>query len=887
MRRCLRSILSVLVLVAPLAPATAAERKPLKRIVIVYKTHFDIGYTALAKDVVHRYRTSMIDQTLRVVEQYRALPKAEQFAWTIPGWPMEQLLWPGQDAARKSQIEAALRGGNLVVHALPFSVENETAELEDLVRGLHYSADIARRYGFDLPRGAKTTDVPDQVWTLATVLKRGGVKFLHVGVNDATTPAKVPLLFRWEGPDGSRLLTMLTNSYGTWPNPPADWPYSAWLYIHMTYDNQGPPSPQTLQGDLNYFKQKYPGVKVTVGRMSDFYDALDGDDLRRVPLVRADMPDVWVHGFLSSPEGCRTIAENRPLLTATELLGTLNRAWGVRTPRVQAAVAAAYEKSLLWSEHTWGLASQHHVRFKYVKDGPITKAVPEPPAGVQAVEASWQEHIDYARDVRRLLQQPCAGQLAALAARVRIGGRRIVVFNPLPWKRDDAVTVAGRFAPGTVLEADDGAALATEVTEDGLHFVALGVPSLGYRTYRVASGVSPSAAQCTADEARRTIESPAYRLVFDPAAGKVSSLLDKRAGRELLDVSDRRGLAYFYQRFSKQDALTYMHGVLRPQFAHGPHGDMHCRTGIPADQPHCEFIPQGMTLATRVTPLGVEAELKGKLCDAVPQPVTLRFTLYRDLPCLDIAVTSDNQGRVDAWPAACNLSLPLAIDGPQFRVGRVGSIVDPAVAFLENSSRQTFWTNPGVAVFNDRLGVGVTAIDTPLTSLGEPGVMRFDGTFVPARSRVYFNLQNNVWHTNFCDWWSRPIRARFRLWSFAHYDAAGSLLQPGMAAKRPLLAVEADGPAGNLAATQTGLTLSRDGLLVTALGDNPDGPGTLLRVWEQAGTSGQITVTVPGNFTSAVPVNLRGETLGRAIVIRHGSFAFRVEGFAPASFVLQ
>lgn len=32
-------------------------------------------------------------------------------------------------------------------------------------------------------------------------------------------------------------------------------------------------------------------------------------------------------------------------------------------------------------------------------------------------------------------------------------------------------------------------------------------------------------------------------------------------------------------------------------------------------------------------------------------------------------------------------------------------------------------------------------------------------------------------------------------------------------------------------------------------GKNPDGPGTMLRVWERAGVSGNVTVTLPGNFT--------------------------------------
>lgn len=875
--------------VGPRLQIGKADGDTLKEIIIVYKSHFDIGYTAMARDVVNSYRTSMIDQTLRIIDQYKAQPKSEQFVWTIPGWPMEQMLWSGQDPARKTRIESAIRDGNLAVHALPFTTHTETAELEDLVRGLGHSSAIARSYGLPLPRGAKTTDAPGQPWMFPTVLHQAGIRFFHMGVNDATTPAKVPLLFWWEGPDGSRLLTMLTNTYGTSENPPRDWPYSAWIFIHMTSDNEGPPSPETVRKDVDTLTTRYAGAKVRVGQLGDFYDALEQGELAKVPVVRGDIPDVWIHGVASSPMGDHIVAQARPVLTAAEELATLSAAWGIPTAQPSKAVAAAYTQSLLWSEHTWGLASQNHVKFKYEKQGTITTAFAQPPQGLKDVEASWQEHIDYAGKVQQLLEKPCATLLQTLAAAVDIAGKRIVVFNPLPWTRDDLVSLPGTWAADIALQADDGESTAADTSGGVLRFLARGVPSLGYRTFRVVSQAPRPVSNCTADMAKHTIESPAYRLVCDPAQGKVVSLLDKRASRELLDTADARGLAYFYERFSLADAQAYAKGVLNESWAGptGMHGDCHCRTGIPGDQPHLEFSPKHMTFAAQVTPLGVEAEMTGTLCAEVPQPVSLKFTLYRDLPCLDITVTADNQGRADAWPAACNFSLPFNIERPQFRVGRVGAIVNPVTDFLENTSRQSFWSNPGVAVFNERGGVGITAIDSPLVSLGEPGIMRFNGTYVPTKSRVYFNIQNNVWHTNFCDWWSGRMYSRFRLWTFDRYRNADALLMPGLNAKRPLLAALADGPAGKLPRTQTGLTVSRPGVLVTAFGANPDGAGTLLRVWEQIGEAGQLVVTLPGTFKTATPVNLRGEQAGEPVPVGAGKLTFNLPAYAPVSYVLN
>ena len=112
---------------------------------------------------------------------------------------------------------------------------------------------------------------------------------------------------------------------------------------------------------------------------------------------------------------------------------------------------------------------------------------------------------------------------------------------------------------------------------------------------------------------------------------------------------------------------------------------------------------------------------------------------------------------------------------------------------------------------------------------------------------------------------------------------------PALEARNPLLAVSATGKGKTLPAEQTGISLSRKGSIVTAFGQNPDSAGTLLRVWEQAGTSGELTVTLPAGakFVTATPVNLRGEKTGEPLNITDGKFTFNLNPYAPASFALE
>ena len=87
------------------AGTVAAADRPspkVEQVIVVFKTHFDIGYTDLARNVVNRYRTSMIDKALDVCDDAKNMPPEQRFVWTVPGWPMAQILWPGQTADRRA-----------------------------------------------------------------------------------------------------------------------------------------------------------------------------------------------------------------------------------------------------------------------------------------------------------------------------------------------------------------------------------------------------------------------------------------------------------------------------------------------------------------------------------------------------------------------------------------------------------------------------------------------------------------------------------------------------------------------------------------------------------------------------------------------------------------
>jgi hypothetical protein len=156
---------------------------------------------------------------------------------------------------------------------------------------------------------------------------------------------------------------------------------------------------------------------------------------------------------------------------------------------------------------------------------------------------------------------------------------------------------------------------------------------------------------------------------------------------------------------------------------------------------------------------------------------------------------------------------------------------------------------------------------------------------------VFLNLYNNQWNTNYRYWYPGTWSSRVRLWTFGKTATIGeALVTPALEARHPLLAARGDGNGGTLPAAQTGLAVSRRGVIVTAFGTDPTGNrGTLFRVWEQAGVSGKLTVTFPAavKFATATPVNLRGEKAGEPIELQGGELNFSLHAYAPSSFILE
>ncbi len=852
-------------LLAPLAALHAAESaKPptVTDVWVVFKTHFDLGFTDLAENVFEKYRVAMMDGALKVIEQNRDQPPEKRFVWTVPGWPLARvILGPQQDPQRKERIEHAIREGSLAVHALPFTMHTESLDLEDLVRGLHYSAQLCRDYGRSLPIAAKMTDVPSHSWVMPTLLANGGIRFLHLGCNAASQYPRVPPLFWWEGPDGSRILCAYATNYGSGIIPPQNWPARNYLAMITNGDNHGPPTPAEVEKFRQQAELTLPGIRIHFGTLDNFVNAIDAEK-PELPVVRGDTPDTWIHGVMSMPTATKIARNIRPLEPVLDSLDTHLKIYGLATTTLAPALAEAYENSLLYGEHTWGSTWREGPSrlFGEAWKQWVANAAREtdPTSGKRKWLKTFDDHRAYIGRADEIVQRELNMRLQLLAENVNGKGRRVVVWNGLPWARSGLVEVPGQ--SGRFIYADN-------------------VPPSGYRTFSLPEKADAETAERSA---RNTLDTTFYHVTFDQQRGGLASLVEKKTGREMVDAASPYVLGQFlHERFSTNEVMNrFFKNYSRIQGSWAYQAMAKPRMPGPDQSPYCTLSPSGWTLSVRHTDLSDTATLTSTDTKGLAKGCVLKFTFPSHAPYVDVEWTvTEKTG--NPIPEGGWLCFPFAIANPRFTLGRLGGPIAPE-EIIPGANRHLYAVATGVSIAGaGQVGVSLCPLDSPLISLDQPGLWWWTLDFLPKKPTVFVNLYNNEWNTNFPLWQDGSWSERVRLWPTAE------LLVPSWEARVPLLAALATKPGGKLPAEQAGLSVSRPGVLVTAFGNNPDGAGTLLRVWDQTGATGEIAVNLPSCFKAAVPVDLRGEKTGPPIVITKASLKFTLKPFAPASFLLE
>jgi hypothetical protein len=852
----------------------------LESMVLAFKSHFDIGFTHTAPEIVDVYRTTMIDHALEIIEESYGLPPNQRFAWTIPSWVAYQILWDGQDPERRARVENAMRKGSLIVHGLPVTLQTESLEPDDLVFGLSLNRIISEKVGVPMSRSGKMTDVPSHSWILPSLLKNAGIDFLHIGVNPCSERPDVPLLYYWQGPDGSKLLTKHTQGYGSDAEfghglyPPKDWPYKTWLALIVATDNAAPPTKDELARFLDEAAKNMPNVNVRFGKMEDFADAIFAEEKlgAQIPVIRADQPDTWIHGFGSMPSEESLARNNRKKLMATGLLDFHLRAWNIPRDDISSSVFDARMGSLMYGEHTWG--GNRNLEGRKAYDMTNFEEFIKTDKTAVWLENTWQYHADYihlSKNITDSLERQAINQLAE---NVQMNGKRMVIYNPLPWKRDALVEIP---------------------SDDNRKMLVRDIPPSGYKTVSLDQNRNEYSNKPAIDndgnKENTVIENSFLKLTIDRGLGGIVSILDKTNGRELVNQDAPYAFGqYLYERFDREQTQAYHIDCSHLNTVYGSNGrcvsGWNIRADLPGAPSYQTAVPEFQSMKVSSTATGKEVTLVARASGIIQSDVATTIFMPYDLPWFEVTVQLNNK-KPDYWPEAGSIYFPVNAKNPGFRIGRLGSAANPATDFTQGSNRTYGYVNTG-AMVADQTGSGLAfcPLDHGIMSFGEKGLCIIDPAFVPTEPIAKVSMFNNLWTINFPYWIKGTVLSRVRIWTVDNLDDS-SLVVAATEARNPVLVGCAEGKPGKLPLEKTGIEHSNKGVMLFI--ENTKEEATILRVWEQTGSSGPLTITFPDEMKikTAIPVDLRGTITGSPIEVTNNKLVHYVNAYAPLSFILK
>jgi hypothetical protein len=391
--------------------AVEATDGDVKRVLVMYKCHFDAGFIDTQAAVVRRYFTEYFPQAIRVAEQMRQAGSC-RYVWTTGSWLLYEYLEQASAEDRR-RMEHAVASGDMAWHALPFSWQTELMDESMIGGGVALSKALDRRFG-RTTTGAKMTDVPGHTRGLIRPLTAHGVKFLDIGVNGASTTAELPPLFVWTDVSGASMVVMYHQQYGAVVRVPGS---DLAIAIVVRDDNSGPHKPDEIRTICADLKRQFPDGEVIATNLTEIANAVE-PYRRNLPVVKQEIGDTWIHGVSSDPLKLARYRE----------VARLRQTW-LGQKKFQAGDAtdlALLRHILLEVEHTWGTDTKTWLDFDHYTAHDVAEMLHT--KNYEVVQHSWVEKRQDLFDGINVLPAPLRDQ--ALAAVQQLDAKPPQLLHP-------------------------------------------------------------------------------------------------------------------------------------------------------------------------------------------------------------------------------------------------------------------------------------------------------------------------------------------------------------------------------------------------------------------------------------------------------------------------
>lgn len=665
----------------------------MKKVIVVSKTHLDLGFTDFAKNIKDKYINEFIPSAIDLANKVNSEKK--NFVWTTGSWILKEALEHSNEEDKQKLIKA-LKNGNIASHALPFTLHTELLDTDTLEYGLSI-VDALDKISGKKTISAKMTDVPGHTKGLVTFLHKKGIKLLHIGVNGASALPQVPECFLWKNGE-SEVVVIYSGAYGgAYKNEFLD----EILYFDHTLDNRGAPSPEKVLAHIREIEKEYPGYEVVAGTMDDFAVLL-WEQRDKLPVIENEIGDTWIHGSTADPYkagALRTLINLKEKWLSEGSLAKSSDEYNVLC-----------EGILCLSEHTCGMDSKMYladyenylkkdfvkarkrdrVKIKHPLRGyPINlNTIKERRNGTYfegsygTIEKSWAEQREYITDALNSLDAVHKAEAEAELLKLR------------PSKKDAAPTEHFEFDElsdfGWQIKINEFGGIGFLKKGDLLVIRENEEPVVEYRAY------SKENYDYWHEHYSRDLKETAEWVYGD-------------FGRPLLKYSEgkyKKGSFYY-----KKEKAFY------------------CKNENEAK-------------------IFVELKCEKALCEnaGAPRELQIIYTLTKEQVKIKVSWFNKDANRLTEaiffklYPAESKVTLE-----------KLGTHIDP-YSVVESGNKNLHAVR-NTFLKNDNNTIKITNLTTPLVSLGKGKILEFDNKFEKVDDGISYVLYNNVWGTNFPLWY--------------------------------------------------------------------------------------------------------------------------------------
>ncbi len=398
---------------------------------------------------------------------------------------------------------------------------------ESFIRQILYGKRYFKeKFGVDVKTGWN----PDSFgynWNMPQFFKKSGIdSFVTQKISWNDTTVFPYFFFWWEGCDGSKILTYFppTGYVGRLRSEnitrglkefEKNTGYRDVFILYGLGNHGGGPNREMLDRAKGYKKQKiFPNIKHS--SFSKYMEKMRRKDLASLPVWKDELYLEYHRGtYTTQAETKKFNRKSEVLLADTEKISSLAFLFGKEYN--QKNLKKAWEKVLM---------NQFHDILPGSSINPVYKDAKE--SYLEARKMAKRELIEGIKCIASKIDTSKGGK-----------GIPLFVFNSLSWDRDGVVRVRlpEKLQGEIEVLGDSGEEIASQLfkSENGniLCFIAKGVPSLGYRIYRIQKGKSNS---CTSSlkVGETTLENRFFRLTLHPKSGNIISIFDKLDKREVL-----------------------------------------------------------------------------------------------------------------------------------------------------------------------------------------------------------------------------------------------------------------------------------------------------------------------------------------------------------------